>query len=631
MADDDPPPNVDVRRSDAVTDTVQAFLDVMEAGGAGTEGFAPAVRKLYDFKVSLYLSVDDPNVPNAVHDEFAKWLNELSRFPDLKGANLQVTNCENAFLSSPTSLRGREFQMLTDWKTTKSGTRQNIYICVKMKCSIPFSKLKHRMRTFLNSSNVFMKRNHSLGDSSEEMATIGYLSPVHPDLVLENIQLELNKEILCINAQKDDDFLAEHSIFRGVLGEVVIAHGGVRCSSKKHGDVNNSRAVVVECPKSKVPYYMQTVQESLRTFNWSPDMKKVKFVPFSLKNDPKTKEVFADMLVYNSLENNNKAFAQILGVSRDDMLEIRGLLITNGPTITHVEPTQLSDKQGRWRIYTSQANLESLETWLKENLAAIIDSLDMRSPVPGFETPRLVSAHRISSHHVQEIAAIAMTVPNLEDASDFPNLVIRRGRHVNRGRPSNPSGAWTSPTPLVFNATASTPPSIPSPRANPNLPPLQSQAPPSAVLLGITQQLEANRKWRLNLETSRQAEKIEFQKQMACTNLILEQLTEGQTGLQHAMTQQNEQVAFMRKAISDLTESVRELLHIRTNLPISTPPRLQRADLVTPASASENVLGPYNKRSPDRSLPHQNPTLSKLSRIAEGMQTDDQTTAHHHP
>jgi hypothetical protein len=206
---------------------------------------------------------------------------------------------------------------------------------------------------------------------------------------------------------------------------------------------------------------------------------------------------------------------------------------------------------------------------------------------------------------------------------------------VNRGRPSNSSGAWTSPTPLVFNANASNPPTIPSPWANPNLPPLQSQAPPSDVLLGITQQLEANRKWRLNLETSRQAEKIEFQKQMARTNLILEQLTEGQTGLQHAMTQQNEQhvheVAAMRKAISDLTESVRELLHIRTNLPISTPPRLQRADFVTHASASENVLGPYNKRSPDRSLPHQNPTLSKLSRIAEGMQTDDQTTAHHHP
>mgnify|MGYP002809810682 CR=1 FL=1 len=216
-----------------------------------------------------------------------------------------------------------------------------------------------------------MKRNHSLGDSSEEMATIGYLSPVHPDLLLANIQTELNTEIQCINAQKDDNYLVEHGLFRGVRGELVISHGAVRGKSKQHGDVVNSKAVVVECPKSKTGYYLQNVQSALRIFHWSPDMQKVKFVPFSLKNDPLTKEVFTDMLVYNSLENNKKAFAQILGVSRDDMLELRGVLITKGPTITHVEPTTLTDKQGRWRIYTSKDKLESLEHWLKANIAGL--------------------------------------------------------------------------------------------------------------------------------------------------------------------------------------------------------------------------------------------------------------------
>jgi hypothetical protein len=93
------------------------------------------------------------------------------------------------------------------------------------------------------------------------------------------------------------------------------------------------------------------------------------------------------------MENNKKAFTQILGVSRDDMLELRGLLITKGPTITHVEPTKLTDKQGCWRIYTSKDKLESLEHWLKANIAVLVESLDMRSPVPGFELPHCVLAN----------------------------------------------------------------------------------------------------------------------------------------------------------------------------------------------------------------------------------------------
>jgi hypothetical protein len=48
-------------------------------------------------------------------------------------------------------------------------------------------------------------------------------------------------------------------------------------------------------------------------------MKKVKFVPFALKADIKTKEVFTNMSVYNSLENNKKAYTQIIGASRNHM------------------------------------------------------------------------------------------------------------------------------------------------------------------------------------------------------------------------------------------------------------------------------------------------------------------------
>jgi hypothetical protein len=90
-------------------------------------------------------------------------------------------------------------------------------------------------------------------------------------------------------------------------------------------------------------------------------MKKVKFVPFGLKTNQKMLDVFTKMIVYNPVENNKKAFVQILGVSRDDMFDIRTLLIAEGPTITHVEPTKLTDLlQGQWMIYTSKDNLDTV-------------------------------------------------------------------------------------------------------------------------------------------------------------------------------------------------------------------------------------------------------------------------------
>ena len=209
MTDDDPPPKVDRTFQDDVDPAVRDFLDAMKATATGSSKIDPAVRKLYTSKVSLYLSIADPNVPDAVRNEFAKFLNELSKFSSIPGQTIQMTNCNDEFLLVPGLLNDEAFQKLTRWERAKSGKIKNVYICVKMKSSVPFSRLKQRMKPFLFETNLYMQRNHSLGDSSAEMATIGYLSPIDPDLLLDNIQSELNQEIQCINAQKDDDYLVE--------------------------------------------------------------------------------------------------------------------------------------------------------------------------------------------------------------------------------------------------------------------------------------------------------------------------------------------------------------------------------------------------------------------------------------
>ena len=642
MAADDPPPKADTTYLDDVDPAVRTFMAAMDAKEIGLGEIDAVSRKLYTYKVSLYFSVDDPDVPNAVRKAFAKWLNELSKFSDLRGANLQVTNCNDEFLLVPSLLYDAEFKQLTGWDVVKPGKTKNVYICVKMKASLPFSRLKYRMKAYLFASNTFMKRNHSLGDSSEEMVTIGYLSPIHPDLLLANLQTELNTEIQCINAQKDDDFLAEHGVHRGVHGDIVIAHGAVRGSSKQHGEVVNSRGVIVECPKSKMGYYVQTVQDALRILHWSPDMRKIKFVPFALRTQTKTKEIFTNMIVYNSLENQKKSYTQILGVSREDMLEIRTILINQCPTITHIDPTSLTNKQGRWKIYTGNDKLASVEDWLKGNLSRLIAELHMSISVPGFATPRIVLSNRISSVQVQEIAAISTTVPNLDDASVFPNLVVHR-------RPASRTGAWTSSPHVPTASTASdiTPATVFSPPTSRTV--SQSPCSPSSPFLrGLEKQLETNRQWRVNLELARTQEKAKYQalsvtitslsstvdhvqadlqQHIASSEQAMNRLADGQSGLHVTVNATAFDMSALRANMTTLTQTVDKLLSLQSANLLSTPPRLHRTDRsesdIHLSDSDSEQLCTDHKRSPDGSPNKQHPRVRKSSRIAESMTLDD--------
>ena len=221
------------------------------------------------------------------------------------------------------------------------------------------------------------------------------------------------------------------------------------------------------------------------------------------------------MIIYNSIEKKKKIFAQILGVSRDDMSEIRSSLMSKGPSITHIEPTNLTDKQGRWKIYTRTDNLHNLDKWLNDNLSLIVNSIPMRIPVTGFETPRIVASNRfsVSSVHVQEIEAIATTVPDLDDVSTFPNLVVNR-----RSSRTQKNGVWNSS--LLISGT-------PSPeRTQPMSTVPFSPDATSPVLLGLAKQLEDNRKWRGNLEKLRKTEKDEnkaFREIMNSFKITIEQ------------------------------------------------------------------------------------------------------------
>jgi hypothetical protein len=348
--------------------------------------------------------------------------------------------------------------------------------------------------------------------------------------------------------------------------------------------------------------------------------------------------------VYNSVENAKKAYSQILGVSRDDMEGIRDLMISNGPGISHIAPTTTTDKQGRWKIYTCKDNLDSLDKWLTDNLPRIVTTLDMRIPVPGFEIPRLLLSNRLSASLITDIEAIAMTVPHMDDASEFPNLVVKQPR-----KPSN-RGAWSS-GPTILTAASSLTPATPAANQASAQPMVMSLSPSSPQLIDIMTQLAENREYRKKLEASLEIEKaeqqsfhetlnairatietnrLESQHHMDQTTLVLAQLTNGHTELQHTLetrdTQRSAEVQALRSDISKLSATVLSLLQLRNPIPLSTPPRIQWNDSDNPASGLCLSLSD-KKRSPDRTPDTPNPGVMKTSRLTEGMDTDASKSA----
>jgi hypothetical protein len=248
-----------------------------------------------------------------------------------------------------------------------------------------------------------------------------------------------------------------------------------------------------------------------------------------------------------------------------------------------------------------------------------------------------------------------MNVPDLADATTFPNLVVNRSGRANKNR----SGAWKSGSRPLLSGLQDTMYELPLPA---NFPPMLKPFNQSAaqdhssreVLLNLAKQLDRNRKWRDKLEVAREAEKkeqqalcetvntlrieleeekVEMKKEFAASAQVLGQLTAGQIDIQKSMASRDQQFTAMRDEITALTASVRELLHIRTSTSIHTPPRLLRTDSDMPSSDSapeqdSDSSGTDQKRSPDRSPSKQNPRVSKFSRTTEGMITDEDPSAH---
>jgi hypothetical protein len=110
----------------------------------------------------------------------------------------------------------------------------------------------------------------------------------------------------------------------------------------------------------------------------------------------------------------------------------------------------------------------------------------------------------------------------------------------------------------------------------------------SPVVMNLLKQLEENKAWRINLKQTLAVEheenqalrgtinslQIEFkQHDMADRNLMLEQLTEGQTGIRTSMTQREHDSSAMRQDIANLSVMIRDLFNLQpSTIPLSTPP-----------------------------------------------------------
>eukprot|EP00980_Cylindrotheca_fusiformis_P017435 scaffold5425_cov55-Cylindrotheca_fusiformis.AAC.2 len=337
------------------------------------------------------------------------------------------------------------------------------------------------------------------------MAVIGWISAMLPDLHLMCLQSMFNLKVRRVAKKCDPDELEKFGIQADERGEIFLTHGSVSGTSKAFGFVTNNRVVVVECPCPKVGFYMRHLQEIIDKAAWSPDLQKVKFVPFAMKNKEANPEVFAKMIVRNSKENDKKTYFQILGVAPSWFtVKAQKRMIAACPKITHVDLTDLSAKQGRWRVYCDKVNEDEVAKWLEAELEEFCfdNSGNDCELIEGFEQPRLVAkASKIPPSQMEELVEACNEIFT-EDLAKFPELVSTR---LGSTLGAAAQGAWTS-RPPVFAAPAahSTPPVPTIPRQVPmstTSPTLDSSVTRSVA--DLRNQLAEQRAWRDKLDSER--------------------------------------------------------------------------------------------------------------------------------
>eukprot|EP00980_Cylindrotheca_fusiformis_P008996 scaffold1925_cov119-Cylindrotheca_fusiformis.AAC.1 len=433
MAGNDPPPNIDLEHLDDDEFDLEDFVEAMEGLASGTKPKDGLYRKIHVYKTSLYFSINDPESvagKKFIRNKFATWLSKVKASHMLNGKPLIVTNMEGNVLdvaSLPTD--SNAFADLVKWKKTNDGSNRNVFLCVAMTMHINFSSLKHSVIEYLKEAQIMMKRNNSLGDKATEMAVIGMCSGMLPDLHLMHFQILLNRKARRVAKTCDPSELEKFGIQADAFGELFLTHGSVSGNSKVFGSVTNNKVVVVECPRLHVGFYMRHLQEIIDKAAWSPDLQKIKFVPFAMKNKEANPEVFAKMIVYNSKANSKKTYFQVLGLASGWFTtKIQRRMIYDCSGITHIDPTDLSVRQGRWRIYCDQENEDDVSKWLEEELVEFCydQCSDTEFMVPGFETPRLVAkGSKIPPSQMEELVDACNEIFSTDDLADFPELVVK--------------------------------------------------------------------------------------------------------------------------------------------------------------------------------------------------------------
>eukprot|EP00980_Cylindrotheca_fusiformis_P027513 scaffold20799_cov73-Cylindrotheca_fusiformis.AAC.2 len=519
MAGNDPPPNLDEDHRDYEDIDLEDFEAAVKELTSGTKSNDGLSRKLHFYKISVYLSITDPDSAAGkkfIRNKVATWLSKVKASHALNGKPIIVSTLDGVPLEVASLPHdGDEFERLVEWKTTKPGSSRNVFLCVTMTMHVNFSALKHSIIDHLKAAEIVMKRNNSLGDKATEMSVIGWFSSLLPDLHLLYLQLLINSKMKRTARQCDQSELDKYGIDKNAPGEIFLTHGSVSGTSKVFGSVTNNRVIVVECPRPQVGFYMRHLQEAIEEAAWSPDLQKIKFVPFAMKNKEANPEVFAKMLVLNSKETSKKNF-QILGVSHEwfNLKKHRIMVVAESPGITHIDPTELTGKQGRWRIYCDKENEEKVEKWLEEELVEFCydHSGDMDFDIPGFEIPRLVSrGSKLPQSQVDDLVAACNEIFSVDDVNSFPELVQKSSSVT-----QPPQGAWqnrpvVTPTPPANTGQRNLP--IPWQIPVPTTPTTMEDSSITKSVADLRAQLAEQKAWREKFEADR-AEDLKKQNSM---------------------------------------------------------------------------------------------------------------------
>jgi len=345
------------------------------------------------------------------------------------------TSDKELFISSDTH-DDESFKKETGW-VLKNRDREWT-IAIKIKCNLPFWKMKSLIRDYLHENNMWLFPNPTKG-AVLEMRQSFVLLHLPISSFRKGITEKFNDALTSIFRQKNSEFRENFRVSETYEFDCVVClHNNFKVNY--NGIDIKSKILVIETPKNMTLLYKALIPEATILMNKNEGKSIFIAAPVDLRNS--RRHANGPKLIAGSLSAHNNRLSQldsikINGISRDAMEMMRPKFYEKCSKIEMIDSTFNTDEHGRWSVLVMRDNIEEVETWFDANLASeyLPVNLEFKGHFPS-EPYRMQSITGLSKNQntlLEEIANEGFstsTVWNLDSSAEFPKLSSAETKNI---------------------------------------------------------------------------------------------------------------------------------------------------------------------------------------------------------